>query len=80
MPIAATQLDAGFIALMCKGKGTSNSDWPQKYPSWFVYKRCTPIVITKFHRERNKNASNGFFNLKEQNFMGLSDLVGFPSL
>lgn len=71
MPIAATQLDAGFIALMCKGKGTSNSDWPQKYPSWFVYKLCTPVVITKFHRERDKNASNGFFLLERTKLHGI---------
>lgn len=69
-----------FIALMCKAKGTRNSNWPQKYPSWFVYLPCTSLVITKFHKERNKNTSNGFCYLKEPNLLGLSGLVGFTSL
>lgn len=69
-----------FIAVICKGKETRNGDWPQKYPSWFVYKPCTSLVITKFHRQRNKNTSNGFCYLKEPNLLGLSDWVGCPSL
>lgn len=78
MPIAAAQHDAVSIALMFKGKGTRNSAWPQKYPSWFVNKSCTSLVITKFHRARNKNTSNALCYLKEPNLLGLSGLVGFP--
>lgn len=46
-------------------KGTRNSKWPPKYPSWFVYLTWISLVSTKFPRENKKVPSNGFCCLKQ---------------